>query len=622
MALIYADRVKETTSTTGTGSLALGGAVAKFRTFADAMTTNDTCFYVVEHASSNEWEVGIGTFTSPTTLARTTVLKSSNSNNAVNFSAGTKVLGLTVSASAYEDFLTSAVTAINVTAPIASSGGNTPTISLEVVPVDKGGTNITGYTLGDILYTSATNILSKLGIGSANNVLQVIGGIPAWGLLQLSNAVTGILALANGGTGANLSGTGGANQFLKQSTVGGNVSVGTIGIADIATALTTPTAIGSSTQSTGRFTTLGVNDTPSATEQLAVQASSATVVPIVAQGATSQSANLINILNSAGTALAVIDKDGYLGIGIGVSPSATSSQLSTSYYVTANATSRAIRGYVTAGHTSAPGSISMRAIEGNSDTASGVSTSFANLILYAGIFATTHRGSNTLNTAIGASYIVSAASGAGAISTAIGQGTLINNQSANNITVATGVSVSSALNSGGGSITTFYGIKIENQSVAGTNYAIFTGIGLNQFGDQILIVGSADRIQNIVRANATQTTNLQEWQNSSGTALASISGGGNLTTKGIITSFVSTATNYAVLRTDYTIQVTSNATITLPTAVGFAGQEFEVKALSGVTATMATTGGQTIDGGGFSVTSLRCAKFKSTGSNWIITAQY
>lgn len=86
------DRVKDTSTTTGTGTLTLANsAPTGFRTFGSVLSDADTCFYAIATSGSAEWEVGIGTYTaSGTTLARTTVLASSNSNNAVNLSSGTK----------------------------------------------------------------------------------------------------------------------------------------------------------------------------------------------------------------------------------------------------------------------------------------------------------------------------------------------------------------------------------------------------------------------------------------------------------------------------------------------------------------------------------------------------
>jgi hypothetical protein len=88
MALVLADRVQETTTTTGTGTVTLAGAVSGYQTFAAVGDGNST-YYTI--AGGTEWEVGIGTYTaSGTTLSRTTVISSSNSNSLVNFSAGTK----------------------------------------------------------------------------------------------------------------------------------------------------------------------------------------------------------------------------------------------------------------------------------------------------------------------------------------------------------------------------------------------------------------------------------------------------------------------------------------------------------------------------------------------------
>jgi hypothetical protein len=88
MALVVKNRVKETTSTTGTGTLTLAGAVTGFQAFSSALSNNDTTYYSLIESSTGSFEVGIGTFTaSGTTLARTTILASSNSNNAINLTA-------------------------------------------------------------------------------------------------------------------------------------------------------------------------------------------------------------------------------------------------------------------------------------------------------------------------------------------------------------------------------------------------------------------------------------------------------------------------------------------------------------------------------------------------------
>ena len=96
MALVVADRVKETTTSTGTGAITLGGAEPNFRTFSSVLSNADTTYYAIIDDTNLAFEVGLGTYASSgNTITRTTVLASSNSNNAVNFSAGTKDVFLT-----------------------------------------------------------------------------------------------------------------------------------------------------------------------------------------------------------------------------------------------------------------------------------------------------------------------------------------------------------------------------------------------------------------------------------------------------------------------------------------------------------------------------------------------
>jgi hypothetical protein len=104
MALIVADRVKEVTTTTGTGTYTLGGAVDGFQAFSAVTVDTDTVYYAI--TDDTDWEVGIGTIGgTQTTLARTTILSSSNSGSAVNWGAGTKNIFLTYPAekAVYED---------------------------------------------------------------------------------------------------------------------------------------------------------------------------------------------------------------------------------------------------------------------------------------------------------------------------------------------------------------------------------------------------------------------------------------------------------------------------------------------------------------------------------------
>ena len=103
MALVVKDRVQETSTTTGTGTFTLAGAVSGFQSFSVIGNANTTYYAIV---GGTEWEVGLGTYTSSgTTLSRDTILESSNGGTAVNFSAGTKNVFVTYPAeeSVYQD---------------------------------------------------------------------------------------------------------------------------------------------------------------------------------------------------------------------------------------------------------------------------------------------------------------------------------------------------------------------------------------------------------------------------------------------------------------------------------------------------------------------------------------
>ena len=101
MAWKTADRVKETATTTGTGTLNLAGTSDGFQTFVAGIATTNTCYYTISHQDADEWEVGVGTVTdaSPDTLSRTTILASSNSGSAVSLWSGTKDVFVTAPSS-------------------------------------------------------------------------------------------------------------------------------------------------------------------------------------------------------------------------------------------------------------------------------------------------------------------------------------------------------------------------------------------------------------------------------------------------------------------------------------------------------------------------------------------
>lgn len=100
MAFVTADRVRDTSTTAGSGSFSVSGtAPTGYRTFSAVLSVNDTFYYSIQHQTLNEWEVGLGTYSSANTFTRTTIYSSSNAGSAVTFSAGTKDVFITMAAS-------------------------------------------------------------------------------------------------------------------------------------------------------------------------------------------------------------------------------------------------------------------------------------------------------------------------------------------------------------------------------------------------------------------------------------------------------------------------------------------------------------------------------------------
>jgi hypothetical protein len=173
MALVLADRVQETTTTTGTGSVTLLGAVTGFQSFA-VVGNGNTTFYTIADQGGANWEVGIGTYsTTGPTLARTTVLSSSNGGSLVTFTAGTKTVFVTYPSEQSVNLDASN----NVSALGTISSGTWNATAITTV---YGGTGLTSYTAGDLPYYTSGTALSKLGIGANGFVLTSNGTAPTW----------------------------------------------------------------------------------------------------------------------------------------------------------------------------------------------------------------------------------------------------------------------------------------------------------------------------------------------------------------------------------------------------------------------------------------------------------
>jgi hypothetical protein len=181
MALVVKDRVQETTTTTGTGTITLAGAVTGFQSFSVIGNANTT-YYTI--AAGSQWEVGIGTYTaSGTTLSRDTVLESSNAGSLVDFSAGTKSVFVTYPAekSLYLDASNNAIglgTVATTTTLTNATGLPLTTGVTGTLPVTNGGTGVATLTTAyGVLAagTTATGALQNIGTGTAAQVLTSNG---------------------------------------------------------------------------------------------------------------------------------------------------------------------------------------------------------------------------------------------------------------------------------------------------------------------------------------------------------------------------------------------------------------------------------------------------------------
>ena len=162
MALVLADRVKDTTLTAGTGAVTLSGtAPSGFRSFGAGVGDGNTTYYTIAGVGTSEWEVGIGTYTAAgTSLSRDVVLASSNGNALVPFSAGAKDVFVTYTAAKSVNYDASGNVNINITGQAALA------------------TNLYDGTANAIPYQSAANTTTFL--SSASGVLYSTGGAPSW----------------------------------------------------------------------------------------------------------------------------------------------------------------------------------------------------------------------------------------------------------------------------------------------------------------------------------------------------------------------------------------------------------------------------------------------------------
>lgn len=225
--VVLADRVRETTQTTGTGTYSLDGAPTGFRTFVSGVGNGNLTIYTAALGSS--WEVGIGTVTSgaPATLSRDAILASSNSNNAVNWPAGVKDIFVDLPASLASQIQEAPVVETKVTVFTASGTFNKDGDCLWAVVEVVGGGGGGGGTQST---TSSENADAGGGGGGgyarrllldadmASSVSVTVGAAGAGGVFGSSNPGTG----GTSSFGAHVSATGGSGPAANSSATTGS----------------------------------------------------------------------------------------------------------------------------------------------------------------------------------------------------------------------------------------------------------------------------------------------------------------------------------------------------------------------------------------------------------------
>ena len=193
MALIVKDRVQETSTTTGTGTLTLAGAVAGFQSFSVIGNANTTYYAIVMDSS---FEIGIGTYTSSgTTLSRTTVLESSNAGSLVNFSAGTKSVFCTYPAE-QGLYLDASGNAIALGTPASATLTNATGLPIST-GVSGLGTGVATFLATPSSANLASAVTDETGSGSL-----VFATLPTFGTtgVKLSGSTSGTTTVLSGAT--------------------------------------------------------------------------------------------------------------------------------------------------------------------------------------------------------------------------------------------------------------------------------------------------------------------------------------------------------------------------------------------------------------------------------------
>lgn len=283
MPLVLEDRVREQSTTIGTGTFTLTGAVIGYQTFSSAIGNGNTCYYTISNPGTTEWEVGIGTV-SAGQLARTTILSSSNAGALVTFTGGTKDVFVT--------YPSEKAVYLDASGNVSALGNvNSGTWQGTAITVPYGGTGATSFTNGALIRGNGTSALSA---ASAADIVAAIGST------AVQNATAAV-------TSTNLAG-GAASQIPYQSASGTTafISNGTSGQILKSNGTSAPSWENASALSVTTFSAGTTGFTPSTATGGAVTLAGTLALANGGTGATTVAGAQTNLqVDPAGTAIAM-----------------------------------------------------------------------------------------------------------------------------------------------------------------------------------------------------------------------------------------------------------------------------------------------------------------------------
>jgi hypothetical protein len=476
MPYITADRVKESSTIIGTGTIPLLGAAVGFRTFASQMNVGDTCSYVISNTTGSEWEAGIATYSSNNTLTRNTVQSSTNANGLVNFSAGMKDVFIGPTSGSFPQYnpITNTITS-------GTWGGNSLTPS-----------QVTGTA---VITTDSRLSDSRPPTGVAGGVLAGTYPDPSFA----STTGSGSVVLSTTPT-----------LVTPQTNSISAVPV----VSGAGNSLTLAAGSGVGTGAGGNLIL-----------QAGIQATTGGDGKVIIRGATGQTSNFLEIQNSSGTALVTASSNANITIGTTTTnqrliiQSGTNAQNSEPAFVVKNAAGANVF-FVDAKRSEVAIGSALFFGQGGATTAYFATNSQGNFSWVSGV--TTAPDTDSVFAVVTSGNIIKSGGTTSYIGGIVSSCKFFPTSGTSSYASFVAASTINQTSTASGIVRGLY-VNDTLTSVLGTYRAIET-----TYGNALINTGNPAYKGLLIQAAASQTANLQEWQNSSGTAVAFADSSGNI----------------------------------------------------------------------------------------------